>query len=105
MWRVFWVVAFGAIVVAGCAGQTIKDKMAAYPGQPASAIIDRLGFPSTQQEVAGRKVYVWATNNFVDGTNYKCQIRTIVDERDTIITWDYEGNEGGCASFAARLSR
>ena len=94
-----------ASMLAGCAGAIIKDKMASLAGQPINAAIDKLGFPTEQTEIAGRKVYIWSSRSFVEGTSYECKIRAIVDDHDTIINWDFEGNEGGCQRYAARLWR
>lgn len=53
--------------------------------------------------VAGSKVYVWTTANLVDGTNYGCTIRAILDSQDVIVKWDFQGNEGGCENYASML--
>lgn len=74
-------------------------------GQPAAAVIEKLGYPTEDRVIAGNKVYIWASSNFVEGTNYGCHIRAIVDAHDIISTWDYGGNVGGCQMFASRLGR
>jgi hypothetical protein len=94
-----------SLLVAGCAAQAIKEKMTAEMGQPVSRVIEKLGFPTEERTIAGRHVYVWSTSNFVEGTNYRCQIRAIVDEKNNVIAWDNEGNEGGCRAFMSRLSQ
>ncbi|MFC7541791.1 hypothetical protein ACFQU2_23080 [Siccirubricoccus deserti] len=100
-------------------------------GQPAPVLFSRLGYPDAETVVAGRKAYIWGnrrmgampiytpttTTGFV-GTQpvtmttstmnmvpveYACQIRAIVDAEDRITTWDYRGNQGGCAPYARRL--
>jgi len=92
-----------ASTLAACAGAIIKDKMASFAGHPVSAAIDKLGFPTEQAEIAGRKVYIWSSRNFVEGTSYQCKIRAILDDHEIITNWDYEGNEGGCMRFASKL--
>ena len=67
--RVIYCVSLCA-ALAGCAGQTIRDRLPTYTGQPANVLIAKLGFPSREDNIAGRKVYVWTTSNFIDGTNY-----------------------------------
>lgn len=94
-----------AVGVGSCAGQAIKDRMPTYVGQPASVLIDKLGYPTRQDNVAGRKVYIWSIANMVDGTNYGCTIRAIIDDQEVVINWDYQGNEGGCSHLAAKLVR
>jgi hypothetical protein len=70
--------------LAACAGQTIKDKMPAYVGQPASVLITKLGFPTRQDSVAGQTVYVWTTGQVVEGTSYACTIRAILDSQNVV---------------------
>jgi len=102
-WLIGLVVCATVVSLAGCAGQTIQSRMQTYVGQPARALFDRLGFPTSDQVVAGQKVYVWSTSNFVEGTNYACKIRAIVDPQDIITSFDWEGNQGGCGFFASKL--
>lgn len=97
--------AAASLLVANCAGRMIEQGMRSYAGQPISAVIAKLGFPTSEQVIAGAKVYVWSTVSFVDGSSFQCRIRAIVDAQEIISSWDYEGNEYGCANYARRLSR
>jgi hypothetical protein len=92
-----------ALALSGCSTGKIKEQMPQYVGQPASALFAKLGYPTSEQTVAGSKVYIWTTTHLVDGTNYGCKIRAIVDSREIITSWDGEGNQGGCAHYASRL--
>ena len=122
-----------ALLLAGCAAGIIEEKMQPMIGEPASLVFEKLGIPDAEDEVAGRKFYVWATQNsgsilfpqqnigtvypgyrtstytyttFVPiAYNHVCRIRIFVDPTDRITTYDFEGNEGGCSTFATRLSR
>jgi hypothetical protein len=95
--------ALAALGLGGCAGAMIKERMTPYTGQPVSALFAKLGYPTAEQTLAGNKVYIWANTRFVEGTSYQCKIRAIVDSREIITSWDYEGNEGGCSQYAYRL--
>jgi hypothetical protein len=77
--------------------------MVPYQGQPVSLLIAKLGYPTEQQVIAGNKVYIWTTSNFVEGTNYACRIRAILNSQDIIMSWDGNGNNGGCLEFASKL--
>jgi len=90
------------LLVAGCAGETIKKGMDGLLGQPLSAAVARLGVPTDERTIAGQKVYIWSTRDFYEGTETKCQIRAIMNG-NVIGSWDYEGNEGQCQRYAARL--
>jgi hypothetical protein len=56
-----------ALTLAGCVGDSITKGMAPLAGQPLDAAIAKLGVPTSESTVAGRKVYVWLTQNFVEG--------------------------------------
>lgn len=92
-----------AVCLSACAGYAIKDKMSAYNGQPVSTLIDKLGFPTRQDTIAGQTVYIWTTGQMIEGTSYACTIRAILDSQNIITRWDYQGNEGGCARYASML--
>jgi hypothetical protein len=77
--------------------------MHTYVGQPVSTLFAKLGLPTAEQTIAGRKVYVWSTSNFVEGTNYGCKFRVNVDPQDVIVGGDRDGNNAGCSVFASRL--
>ena len=122
-----------ALVLAGCAGEIIQEKMLPMIGRPASYVFAKLGLPDAEGEVAGRKFYLWGTQTAGSYTvplyntgsvyspygtstysyttyqqhsyNYFCKIRVFVDSKDRITTYDFDGNEGGCATFAKQLSR
>jgi hypothetical protein len=121
------------IALAGCAGQIIQRQMDSLLGQHVSAVFARLGYPDSEQVVAGRKIYLWgnqssgvmpvsmpATTTGWVGTrpvtmttqqwgmmpvNHSCLIRVVVDDSQIVRAFDYRGNEGGCAPYARALDR
>ena len=92
-----------ALLLTGCVGQALQEGLHDYHGKPASALFSKLGLPTAEQTIAGHKVYIWTTSNFVEGTNYGCKVRVNVDAQDNIVGEDWDGNNGGCAVFASRL--
>lgn len=123
------------LITTGCASEIIQKKMAGMTGQPAELLFAKLGLPEVESWVAGRKFYAWDTQasgsysipqhrtGIIYGPygqstqtysyttylqqhyHYYCKLRVFVDARDRIVTYDFEGNEGGCGTFADRLSR
>ena len=107
--------------------------MQAFIGQPASYVVEKLGVPDAEDEVAGRKFYVWETESsgsFLvpmpstgivhDGNrasnlaffvhelhdyHHVCKFRLFVDMQDLITGYDLEGDGGGCGAFANQLRR
>lgn len=91
------------LLLSGCVAAGIGESMKKFNGRPVSELVAKLGFPTEERVIAGHKVYIWSTSNFVEGTNYQCRIRAILDERDNIVQWDRDGNEGGCSNFLNKL--
>ena len=125
---------FVALVLGGCAGRIIEDRMQAFIGQPASYVFEKLGASDAEDEVAGRKSYVWearSSGSFLvpvmprirtvqggDGTanftffvhephtyDHVCRFRIFVDTQDLVTAYDLEGDDGGCGAFANKLRR
>jgi hypothetical protein len=92
-----------AIVLSGCTAYVLKEKLKPYQGQSASALIAKLGFPTGEEQIAGKKVYVWSISNLVEGTTQFCTIRAILGDQDVIASVDYTGNENGCKMYALKL--
>jgi hypothetical protein len=107
MYRVV-AIAIACATVAACAGDTskatdpIKKGMTSLVGQPLVFAIAKLGAPIANSAIGDRKVYVWSTRNVVDGIEYKCQIRVMMND-DVIGSFDWEGNNAGCAQYASML--
>jgi hypothetical protein len=89
-------------LLAGCASEMMKSGTDRLIGQPLSAAIERLGFPTEERTIAGMKVYVWTTSTILEGTQSQCTIRAIM-KGDVIGSWDWEGNEGRCSGYAQSL--
>jgi hypothetical protein len=86
----------------GCAGDIIKQGMNNLQGQPISAAIAKLGIPNDERVIADQKVYTWYTSTFDEGTQLQCKIRVVM-AGDVIGSYDFEGNNGMCYRYAAKL--
>jgi hypothetical protein len=91
-----------AISLAGCSFGAIKEGMNNLKGQPISVAIAKLGIPNDEREIAGQKVFTWYTSTFDEGTQLQCKIRVMM-AGDVIGTYEFEGNNGMCARYAAKL--
>jgi hypothetical protein len=92
-----------ALSVAGCASKMIDERASKYLGQPATMLIAKLGFPTDERVIAGKKIYIWYTSTFDEGTQLKCQFRAILGPGDIVEAFDGEGNNGPCLRYAMRL--
>src|SRR5262249_31735293 len=75
----FIAIASMCFFLAACAGRVIKEEMTGLIGQPLDAAIAKLGVPTEERTIAGRKVYIWFSGTFDEGTQLKCQIRVIMN--------------------------
>lgn len=114
-----WLAICAGATLAACAGQSLNNTLPTYIGQPASALIAKLGSPTTQEQTdAGRKVYTWSTAiSMMEGTTttrageaygtatYTCRIRVFVDDQDVITGSNWEGSDTGCAEYTVSLGQ
>jgi hypothetical protein len=107
--RVLRIMALGValtpvILLAGCSFGAIKEGLHGLEGQPIGAAISKLGVPNEDRMIAGQHVYTWYTSTFDEGTQLQCKIRIMTTPpSETITGSDYEGNNGMCARYAAKL--
>jgi hypothetical protein len=59
MFRDLPFVAAVGLALSACAMDMIKKGMTPYLGQPASALFSKLGYPTRQDQIAGKKFYIW----------------------------------------------
>lgn len=126
-------VLMGTVLLSGCAtwGQ-LDEGLDSLINQPISTAIDRIGYPNSDQMIAGRKIYRWGnsqqsamyvpTSSYTYGTvgantpysatttggtyvpvNYNCSIALEVDANEIIRRYQYNGNLGGCGSYIKAL--
>jgi hypothetical protein len=97
-------IAAACLWVAACAG-TVKEGMTRLQGQPLSVVIAKIGLPTDERTVAGKKVYIWGTpaqEPAKEPREKKCQIQATMNG-DVIESFAYEGDESLCERYAARL--
>lgn len=98
-----------SLLLAACIGSSMNTGLQSLSNKPAREAFDRLGYPTEDRVIAGRRVYIWSTNHMgpaIAGNRdvqYQCTIRIFVDERDIITGGDWEGNGYGCSQYLSRL--
>jgi hypothetical protein len=89
------------LLLVGCANKhLIQERTDGFIGQPLSAVTSKLGAPTGEHEIEGAKVFVWSSGG--EAAPGKCTIRAVV-RGDIIGSFDWEGTEGQCASYALML--
>jgi len=116
------------VLVAGCATQQLDTGLKGLIGRPVSEAVGRLGYPDSQREMMGDKLYVWSTSHTavmpimntstttgnVGGMpvygqttgmtmvpmNANCLIQVAVTENGIIKSYQWRGNEMGCKMYA-----
>lgn len=119
--------------VAGCATQQLDAGLKGLIGRPISEAVGRLGYPDSQREMMGDKLYVWSTSHTavmpimntstttgsVGGApvygqttgmtmvpmNANCLIQVAVTESGIIKSYQWRGNEMGCQLYARAFRR
>ena len=85
----------------------IEKGLTMATGRGINSLISKIGYPTDERIIAGRKVYIWDTRRLVgwDGNvlDLYCKITVEVDSNDRIINWSYSGNRGGCSSYSNAL--
>lgn len=122
-------------LLGGCATWKQMDQgLSGLQGQSINAAISKIGYPSSEQTIAGRKLYRWGasqqsavymptssysygtigtntpySNNTTGGAyvpvNYNCSITLEADSNDVIIGYQYNGNLGGCEPYIKALKK
>lgn len=118
-------------LLCACAFSVMEKGLNSITGQHVDVAIDALGLPSGEMNIAGRRVLVWSTQrNMVlpqttssnttgtfgttpdrsattysgySTTRLSCEIKMTIDTSDRIQTWEFEGNQGACQTYADRL--
>jgi hypothetical protein len=70
-------------------------------GQPLSAALERLGYPSRDQNLDGEHVIRWDLTYF----GYVCHLTIEVDRDDIIKKYHYDGDAGGCDKYVQALKK
>jgi hypothetical protein len=104
------IVLIGAVLGAAGCGRTpfpvLETQLGGLKGQPAQAVIKKLGAPTETSEIAGGKVYIWKSTDALgagDAIGLQCSVQVFVDKGDKIARYDFSGNVAGCAHYAHRL--
>jgi hypothetical protein len=112
MRKPIFVVAAVALTLAACAKTpfpVMETQLASLKGQPAQAVVKRLGEPNETSEIAGEKVYVWTSNDASlpagEAIGFHCVVKVFVDKDDKVAHYDFDGNVGGCGYYAHRLDK
>jgi hypothetical protein len=120
-----------AVVLAGCAGERLNKGLSSMMGQDVRVFVAKWGYPSGKREILGDTIYTWGnassgvvpipqtttTTGFAGNVpvmaittstsympvTYQCTIEVAVDQNDRMKSYQFRGNQGGCAPYANRL--
>tara|TARA_B100001093_G_C26160990_1_gene731573 strand:- start:99 stop:503 length:405 start_codon:yes stop_codon:yes gene_type:complete len=98
----------------GLSGGVMNKIMESWEGSQITEAISQWGYPNSQQEIAGKKLYVWdrtvsgpssststgtisgnsvsILTNTLGGGNWNCRRILEVDDNEKIIGWQWGGN-------------
>jgi hypothetical protein len=97
----------------GCATQRLEAGLSKTVGELVSILVNAWGYPAAEREIMGHKLYTWSNNGgamavpLYGGGFYAarltCTVEVSVDDKDTITSYQWSGNNGGCAAMARRI--
>ena len=79
---------------------TMGKVMDSWIGENIDKVIDSWGYPSSEKEIAGKKLYYWTKSSYVITSNQygvyggesTCNRILEVDKNNTVVRWQWEGN-------------
>jgi hypothetical protein len=84
-------------------------------GGPVDVLVEAWGYPASEREIMGHKLYVWTNDGGamavptygggVFAARLACTVQVSVNEQEKITSYQWNGNNGGCAALARRLPR
>lgn len=102
-----------AALLSGCATARLNTGLQKVIGDPIDGLVGVWGYPAAQREIMGRTIYIWSNDagamavplygGGVFAARLQCTIQVAVDARRIITSYQWSGNNGGCAAFARRL--
>jgi hypothetical protein len=106
-------VALACGLLCGCMSgpaHELHDELMGYVGQNVREVIDRIGYPTSQQQILGDTVYTWSTNPgavAIGGAAFSlyCTVQIGITPDGIIKTIHGAGNNGGCARWAGALAQ
>jgi hypothetical protein len=106
-------IAIAALLLTGCATERLNSSLQRVIGQPIDILVSAWGYPAGQREMMGHTIYVWSNDGGamavpmygggVFAARLQCQVQVSVDDRRIVRSYQWSGNNGGCAAFARRL--
>jgi hypothetical protein len=98
-----YLVILATLALTGCGGGMPNFSLPAgadrndYKGKPLSALIARLGYPTSQQTISGQKTYSWRIGSGIQ----QCLI-SVVMAGDVIEAYNTSGDSPICGPYEAR---
>lgn len=98
----------------GCATQRLNTGLEKVVGMPIDVLVADWGYPSGQREIMGHTLYIWSNDGGamavpmygggVMAARLTCTVQVAVNDEKIITSYQWNGNNGGCAPFARRIA-
>lgn len=94
-----------ALVLAGCVEQKVTRGLTRLIGQDIHVAVQKLGYPATEHEILGDKVYLWTMSGTESASSNGafCTIEIAASQSGIIKTYHLSGNDAGCRVFVDAL--
>lgn len=101
------------ILLTGCATQHLNSSLHKVLGEPVDILVSAWGYPAGQREMMGHHIYVWSNDGGamavplygggMFAARLRCEVEVAVNDQRIVTSYQWSGNNGGCAAFARRL--
>ena len=79
---------------------TMEKIMDSWLGENINTVIDYWGYPTSEQKIAGRKLFHWIDSSYhvysdqygINAKEVTCNRTLEVDKKNNVIKWQWEGN-------------
>ena len=105
MKKAIGIIILGLLLTSCSTSKVMNNVMTSWKGSHISEVIDQWGYPSAQQDIAGRKLYIWVesvsgiTTGTITGDTismmggaWTCKRILEVNDEEKVISWQWSGN-------------
>lgn len=91
-----FIIGTAVVCLTGCATEQLNTGLQKVIGQPVDVLVADWGYPSAQRQIMGHGGGVFTSR-------LNCTVQVAVNAQNIITSYQWNGNNGGCAPLARRI--
>ena len=100
MKKAIGIIILGLLLTSCSTTKVMNNVMNSWKGSYISEVINQWGYPDAQQEIAGKKLYIWdesitalyTFSGSISGGTWSCKRILEVNDEEKVISWQWSGN-------------